>query len=316
MREINVENFRRMLNESNMACKCDKCVEYLTVLTQEKANEVLNTIIKKAYDEKLQEIIEFRKLGKLLLDIPMEITQEDEDFVNKLIDEELERLDSLYDIFNKDNTEMSGQEFANVSFNSYKENQSSEIFIDKCDHSTLPNLIKFENMLPTNNCRQLEVTRNGKLIHTTFINGDCKNLILGCEDTLMEILPANEKYTYGVDITPKSPSDSFYFTAPVKGLGSEIIKYVIEVKPKSSLFKCLSTIENSEDECETYLVVGLDFNDTIKFIVTNISKTTSITEEIARLNSEGIIKQVLQVVKVNQNTLGVIANLTLGGLEK
>lgn len=193
--------------------------------------------------------------------------------------------------------------------------QLADVYIDKCDSSTLPNLIEFENIVPTNNCRELNVTRNGKLVYTRFIDGDCEDLALECEDTLIEILPANEKYTYGVDITPNNPSDSFYFTAPVKGLGDEVIKYVIEVKPKSSLFECFSTIENSEDECETYLVVGLDFNGATKFIVTNISKTTSITGEITRLNSEGIIKQVLQVVKVNQNTLGVVTNLTLGDLE-
>ena len=246
-------------------------------------------------------MLEFRKLGNVFLGKDIHFDEEDTNkFIERTIDNAIEELNCRYDLF--------------TTTTDFEEEQLADVYINKYNSSALPNLIEFENIVSTNNCRELNVIRNGKLVYIRFIDGDCENLAIECENTLTEILPANEKYTYGVDITPNNPSDSFYFTAPVKGLGGDVIKYVIEVKPKSSLFECFSTLENSEDECETYLVVGLDFNDATKFIVTNISKTTSITEEITRLNSTGVIKQALQVVKINQNTLGVVANLTLGGL--
>lgn len=300
MREINLNNFRRMLtnlvnNEGLERLKVP------SVLTQKEAQELLEIYKTWLWEQIMEDMLEFRKLGNVFLGKDIHFDEEDTNkFIEMTIDNAIEELNRRYDLFTTI-TDFGGEQLADVC-------------IDKCDSIALPNLIEFENIVPTNNCRELNVIRNGKLVYTRFIDGDCENLAIECENTLTEILPANEKYTYGVDITPNNPSDSFYFTAPVKGLGGEVIKYVIEVKPKSSLFECFSTLENSEDECETYLVVGLNFNDATKFIVTNISKTTSITEEITRLNSAGVIKQVLQVVKINQNTLGVVANLTLGGL--
>lgn len=300
MREINLNNFRRMLtnlvnNEGLERLKVP------SVLTQKEAQELLEIYKTWLWEQIMEDMLEFRKLGNVFLGKDIHFDEEDTNkFIEMTIDNAIEELNRRYDLFTTI-TDFGGEQLADVC-------------IDKCDSIALPNLIEFENIVSTNNCRELNVIRNGKLVYTRFIDGDCENLAIECENTLTEILPANEKYTYGVDITPNNPSDSFYFTAPVKGLGDEVIKYVIEVKPKSSLFECFSTLENSEDECETYLVVGLDFNDATKFIVTNISKTTSITEEITRLNSAGVIKQVLQVVKINQNTLGVVANLTLGGL--
>ena len=300
MREINLNNFRRMLtnlvnNEGLERLKVP------SVLTQKEAQELLEIYKTWLWEQIMGDMLEFRKLGNVFLGKDMHFDEEDTNkFIEMTIDNAIEELNRRYDLFTTI-TDFGGEQLADVC-------------IDKCDSIALPNLIEFENIVSTNNCRELNVIRNGKLVYTRFIDGDCENLAIECENTLTEILPANEKYTYGVDITPNNPSDSFYFTAPVKGLGGEVIKYVIEVKPKSSLFECFSTLENSENECETYLVVGLDFNDATKFIVTNISKTTSITEEITRLNSAGVTKQVLQVVKINQNTLGVVANLTLGGL--
>ena len=299
MREINLENFRRMLNELNMACKCDKCVEYLTVLTQEKANEVLNTIIKKAYDEKLQGILEFRKLGKLLLDIPMEITQEDEDFVNKLIDEELERLDSLYDIFNKDNTEMSGQEFANVSFNSYKENQSSEIFIDKCQS------IK--------SLRRLIVKRNDEVVYMKSVpyNSDTINNI--CEELLISILPSNEKFQYGFDILPENEEGTYYYTAPVLDKAGKVIKYLIEVKYDDSMTSMIETAPTCNEDCDSYIVVVRDNNGNINTLVLNIPKTINALKTINDLTLNSTIDEIIESVKINTKTEGVIANMTFNG---
>lgn len=297
MREINLNNFRRMLGDIKPILKDIGYDKVPDVLTQEIAHDFIKKYRNYLCDNIMKDMQSLRDLSSAVFGRLIE----DSAFIALNIDNAIEELNLRYDLF--------------TTVMDFDGEQLADICIDKCDSSILPNLIEFENIVPTNNCRELNVTRNGKLVYTRFIDGDCEDLALECENTLIEILPANEKYTYGVDIIPNNSSDSFYFTAPVKGLGDAVIKYVIEVKPKSSLFECFSTLENSEDECETYLVVGLDFNGATKFIVTNISKTTSITGEITRLNSEGIIKQVLQVVKVNQNTLGVVTNLTLGDLE-
>lgn len=297
MREINLTNFRRMLEDLINNEGLER-LRVPIVLTQKEAQELLEVYKTWLWEQIVGDMLELRKLGNVFLGKDIHFDEEDTNkFIETTIDNAIEELNRRYDLFTTV-TDFGGEQLADVC-------------IDRCGSSALPNLIEFENIVPTNNCRELNVCRNGKLVYSRFIDGNCENLVLECEDILREILPANEKYTYGIDIIPSNPGDSFYFTAPVKGLGDEIIKYVIEIKPKSSFFECFSTLENSEDECETYLVVGLDFSDTTKFIVTNISKTISITEEITRLNSEGIIKQVSQVVKVNQNTLGVVANLTL-----
>ena len=305
MREINLTNFRRMLGDMQPILKDIGYDEVPDVLTQEIARDFMKKYRNYLCDNIMKDMKSLRDLGSAVFGRPIEVDSvEDSAFISLNIDNIITEINMRYHIY-KQNDLFDGQDISNINLDNASE--------DSIEEDEALATIEFENIMSTNNCRQVEITRNGILVFATGIGGDTNNLALECEKILRDILPSNEKFTYGVDIEPESPSDAFYFTAPVIGVNNEVIKYVVRVAPKSTFFDCYESLETVKDDCETNIIIGRDFDDSLKVILVNIDKTKPISDKLMKLNSDGVIKEVLKVIRINPKTLGIISNITLRG---
>ena len=184
MREINLTNFRRMLGDMQPILKDIGYDEVPDVLTQEIARDFMKKYRNYLCDNIMKDMKSLRDLGSAVFGRPIEVDSvEDSAFISLNIDNIITEINMRYHIY-KQNDLFDGQDISNINLDNASE--------DSIEEDEALATIEFENIMSTNNCRQVEITRNGILVFATGIGGDTNNLALECEKILRDILPSNE----------------------------------------------------------------------------------------------------------------------------